>query len=578
MALTYIPWSEVAGAFSGINRLRELASSLSAESMLLYIGTMSIILNNTPWDLDILHAQQCDLAQYLCTPEVARRVAHCIETRSGDVLIHEEQLLFAAKLALCYGQPGPAKDISLEQFGELLLGINDLLRQEEVETATIHEVMIVRSLRRRGLVRNEQTRYLLPRYFDLLVTRARGKVLAGVDFDRMFLDAVGFTIEQWMAFAFLYAVPFTGVSSIKELQDKGLLTMIQRWEGQVRDPEVLNRCQRLLSRKRAAFRSELLPVGAEVIRADNLPMQEHPLFRFEDGSAFPISLPLLMEKGTMGVYWMLHKLFSQKDPKEGVRTFTAFVGQLFQEYVTDLFKRISSHSSDSSQHFYDEQAILATSKRTRQHLNPPFDGVVLSNDSLILIEMSTVALSAQVMETGDASAFSAVIQRSFVPKIKQLKAAFQGLADGTWQVPGLVRNTIRHVYPALVLLHPFPQTVATWQPLKAVATTPDWYRFGGPLFTTYVHEPQILTAEELEMLEPLLCRGEQSLPSLLSDKVSHPETAVMDMKTFLLAVRRIQERPNEHMLALYTTVTMRMREMLKEHLAFPDASVGDPSK
>lgn len=226
-ALAYIPWSQVAGKFSGIDRLRELASSLPAESMLIYISTMSIILNNMPWDLDNLHAQQRALAQYLCTPEVARQVDRYIEEGSGDVLIHEEQLLLAAKLALCYGQPGPAKDIPLEQLGELLLGINNLLQEEEAEAATLRELMIVRVLRQRGISRNEQARYLLPRYFDLLVTRTRSKSLPGIDFDQMFLDAVGFSIKQWMSFAFLYFAPFVDITSVKELQDKGFLNIIQ---------------------------------------------------------------------------------------------------------------------------------------------------------------------------------------------------------------------------------------------------------------------------------------------------------------------------------------------------------------
>ncbi len=140
--------------------------------MLIYICTISVVLNNTPWDLDNVHIQQRALAQYLCTPEVARQVDRCIEEGIGDVLVHEEQLLLAAKLAFCYGQPGPAKDIPLEQLGELLPGINDLLQEEEAEAATLRELMIVRALRRRGISRNEQARYLLPRYFDLLVTRA----------------------------------------------------------------------------------------------------------------------------------------------------------------------------------------------------------------------------------------------------------------------------------------------------------------------------------------------------------------------------------------------------------------------
>src|SRR5260370_9770975 len=155
-----------------------------------------------------------------------------------------------------------------------------------------------------------------------------------------------------MAFAFLYAAPFIGVASVKGLQDKGVLTVIQRWEGQIHEAEILERCQSLFSQEKAGFRSELLPAGMEVVQAGNLPLQEHPLFRLENGSALPISLPLLLEKGTMGVYWMLHRLFSQHDPKEGVRTFTAFVGQLFQEYATDLFKRIYSHLLHNGHQFY----------------------------------------------------------------------------------------------------------------------------------------------------------------------------------------------------------------------------------
>ena len=82
------------------------------------------------------------------------------------------------------------------------------------------------------------------------------------------------------------------------------------------------------------------------------------------------------------------------------------------------------------------------------------------------------------------------------------------------------------------------------------------------------------------MLEPLLCNGGQSLPDLLYGKVSHPETATMDMKTFLLTVRRVQERPDEHMLALYTTVTEHIRETLQEHLHLappaPNSATGSP--
>ncbi len=46
----------------------------------------------------------------------------------------------------------------------------------------------------------------------------------------------------------------------------------------------------------------------------------------------------------------------------------------------------------------------------------------------------------------------------------------------------------------------------------------------------------------------------------------------MDMKTFLLTVRRMQERPNEHLLVLYDIVTEHMRKTLQAHLNFAPAA------
>ena len=154
--------------------------------------------------------------------------------------------------------------------------------------------------------------------------------------------------------------------------------------------------------------------------------------------------------------------------------------------------------------------------------------------------------------------FEQLIQR-FTAKIRQLNRAFEALARGTWRIPGVDLTQISTVYPVLALLHPFPQTVSTWRPLRD-AGLPRYRQIQGTRIM--ISEPQLLTAEECEMLEPLLHAGEYSLPALLQQKLNRPETASMSLKNFLLTALQVQERPNEYLRGLFTTVTDELGAIL----------------
>ena len=106
------------------------------------------------------------------------------------------------------------------------------------------------------------------------------------------------------------------------------------------------------------------------------------------------------------------------------------------------------------------------------------------------------------------------------------------------------------------LLHPFPQTQFTWRSVQRVIGNdwfawPDWHHFGQPILTAEIHEPQIITAEEWAMLEPLALHSDTSIPTMLAQKLAHPEARFRDMKTFLLQYSGHQELRNEHMMELF---------------------------
>jgi hypothetical protein len=129
-----------------------------------------------------------------------------------------------------------------------------------------------------------------------------------------------------------------------------------------------------------------------------------------------------------------------------------------------------------------------------------------------------------------------------------------------------VLKNISHVYRVLALLHPYPQTTATWKPLLSAseaALQSSWYTCGSELLTAEVHPPQILSAEEFEMLEPQLHKGQYSLASLLLRKLGDADRAAISMKDFLLLYEGFQEEANEHLRLLFDTA----REHVIERLA-----------
>lgn len=580
--LTYIPWSQVAGGHLTFDDLRALVASMRTETLLSRISAIGVLLTNTltstGWGGQ--RALQRAIARQYCAPDIVRRVNGILARGESDGLVHAEQLLLAATLAILYGQPGPAErkvsSAEAHQIGKLFLGINEVLGQRELELRVPDELMLYSVLRTKARTRNEAFKHLLARYFDLLVTRSRAKHDPQRDLDTLFHASIGLSIEEYMALAFWYLIPFIQDRAIKFEEEPGFLDWVKQSEQQIRHPELIKQCRALFTNDRVGFRkamqldAEALRNQQTIIDASLRPFKEQPLFRLENGSALPIYLPFLQEKVAMGAYWILLNSFVQQDPDNGARTFIAYVGELFQDYLTALLARTYMNVSRPHQQFFSEQQILAVSPATlrskSKKANRPCDGLIISDHSLIIIEMFGGALPISIMEKGRQAGFEEMFRRSFQQKISQLKAAFEGFAEGKWCVPGLDLTKIGHVYPVLALLHPFPEDVVTLRPLRDLALPR--YRFVNSN-KILIHETQIVNAEDFEVLEPQLHDGTCSLSDLLERKLSKPESVTTEMKNYLLATVGWQERENEAMLALYEVALNELLPLLKRDISFP---------
>ncbi|WP_220211760.1 hypothetical protein [Reticulibacter mediterranei] len=258
-----------------------------------------------------------------------------------------------------------------------------------------------------------------------------------------------------------------------------------------------------------------------------------------------------------------------------MQTFTHYIGDLFQDYMTDLLARI--YADTPSERFFDEEAILQSSPQMLQASKKGktprcCDGILVSRNNLILFEMTVTSLPIQTLIEADPTTFRNDVRRKFQHKIEQLAHTFDGLAQQMIKLPGLKRETITHIYPVLVLLQPFPQHSISWEHLGTFGKKPGKYVFGDAGSEVYVHVPQILTAEELEILEPLIHSGSFSLPTLLAQKTRSDITASMSMMHYLFLWNHITEQSNQHMLELYEVAVHRLREILTHAITFAENS------
>jgi len=570
--LMYITWNDVTQRSTDLTELKAFIAPMRTEALLAATSIISIIQQNTPWDPALFRAQQRNLARQICSSDIADQIEQLILSGKRDVLTAGEQLLQAAKLAILYGESGPAENMSIDaqnDLGRFFLEVNELTAAhgEEGQPAA-KERLITISLRDLSRKLYEQPRYLLARYYHLLVTLAQSKGNPAFDFDAVIRESTGLSIMEFMALAFLYYAPFGDVTEVRHLEAKGFWNRIQQVEGQIRKSEVRESIRRLFSNDLAGFRSmferEITQKKKHPLDVSLLPFKKQPFYRTANGSAIPISFPFVLEKFSKGTYWALHARYSEIDKENGVNNFTRFVGDLFQEYLTSLLKRAYSGTHCGEQHFYNEQEIIASSPHAPEE-RPPFDGILISGNSIVLFEMTTIGLPVDLLERGDPGEFLKHLQRErgFIDKIKQLNRAIDGILDGTWSAPGLYRSKIRHIYPVLALLHPFPQNLATWEPLRNAAKRAGYYPVGGDAF---VHDVQILTAEELEMLEPSLHDGGKSLPYVLNRKVGVYEAADRSMKDFLLSDLHYHEPRNEYLMAIFDEVYGLMRRALIDHI------------
>jgi len=550
--LTRLTWEDVTGRPTSLDRLRQIAGQLPTETVLALAGASSIVLLNRSQDADRRRQAQVSAVEEFLTPAHAASGRDLILRGERDAFLDHEQLLAAARLAIIDGLPGPPQPLTEEGtalVAELFLGINDVLNLDPSGTMSADELLISLGLRSLAARDPQASHNSVARSYDLLVTRSRSYVgeEPGLDLDAAF-DAAsgGMSIDAYYGCAIWYLAPFIGVENIGQLAGN-LWRVLAEHEEQISDLTIRSRCQTLFTANLTELRDRLGPT-VDLARASTLAFRAAPIVRLEGGRLLPISASLIFEKLSLGAYWLLHEYFRAADRGGGAQRFTKFIGKLHEAYVSDLLSRTYAEAYAGPARFVSEADVIAASGR-RKGQKPPFDAALVEGDSLVLFEVGTPWFTIATIETADVAGFHSEVKK-VSKKAKQLASAIDALARGRWTIPGLDLASVRHIFPVLVMLHPYPRVPSSLQPIRAEveeALIP----FGRAVAATRVHKLELLSDEELEALEPYLTPKDLALPVLLTEKLEVRETADTSMKTYLLNIREMAERENPHMKSLY---------------------------
>jgi hypothetical protein len=554
-----------------VAKIRDVAGRLTTETVIYVVSALNLMLGAVRGPVpSTKREQQIGLAQDLLPRSLVNQVVVRLANGTIDRVFHTEQLLLAARIAIEFGQQGAFQAVDREFVGELLLRTNDCLMSRPGRT---RDDIVAMALRQLGAFPHEQERYLLPRYHDLLVTRARSGTQPDA-LDKAFeAFSGGVSIDAFLALGLAYAALFTSIQRPPDLA--GFDRVVQEVEERLKQSPEATKVRALLTAEPSWYRRSPITSTSlqELAGTDLAGFYERPFVRLSNGSALPISMRLALERLSSGLYWSAFT--GRRAHDTGIVDLNAYLGELFQSYITEA--AVAAYAKGGRHVAIPESEVAGAGG----HISCP-DLILLDGTRLVSVETTVTSLKMGTQVAADVREFRRELRSAkFKRKLMQPSEGASNLLTGRLKHERVAPEKLTDVYPVLLTLWPLPQFVATRVEVDAVYTAPS-----GLLTKTgrrvRVHPLQFLSAEEFEMLEPGWEMG-AGLSDALGDKDAGDPKHNTSMKNYMFG--RVQrEHQNHRMANLFTNLGEQSRPILGKLLGESEApgdsgpSRADPSR
>lgn len=512
-------WIDVAAPGGGTTPdiLLDLIQRLPLEGTLRLCSALQMFLHSQPGTDDPgRRQQQVGLLRELFPLLLRRDLESRLRQDPNAVVFHEEQLLYLTYLALLWA---PVDDRTLNSItlAELLLRINDTLAPN---TAASPDSTVSTLLRRSGALSQEHFLQVLGRYYDVLFNRARLSPDPSFNFEDSFLQATEISLNKYLWIVSAYNAFFLRVRTPADLRNIQFDRIIQSINAGASVENLGARASALVTAEahwyRGQFGSAAVPRGATHLNYGSF--YERP-----SEAILPIQPDLGLYRLSLGLYWTLFTHYQGLGAR-WLEAYTARVGTLFQSYISDALQ-LSVDDSEAT-------PVALERDMERHNLSVPCPDIVMVDGSTwVVIEVAAASITMETLVQGDVPAFRRELREKFQWKLRQPVRGLEAVLSAIVTHPQLDISEVVEVFPVVVTLQPlsFPGIQAE---LDAVAGQQTLVTRGAGVDVS-INAVQLISAEEVELMTPLLSAG-RSLVDILKQKSENDPTGAVSLKNSLI--------------------------------------------
>lgn len=252
------------------------------------------------------------------------------------------------------------------------------------------------------------------------------------------------------------------------------------------------------------------------------PVLHYPSSDDTPGSLLLIDLAFLVEKITLGLYWLVHDHLRDKEGDLARTRWTQAWADMVEAMVEDDLRPHSPTLLGGGRTYYTEEDL-----RVAYPDHKTSDVVIDGGDVLLAIEIGSGRPSSEMIRAGNPDALRKDLERLAYKKIRQLDDTAKCLVEKPEKLLG-VAASVRPVQPVLVAAGGFVVSPITG---NAIA---EYCAEGGYLDHAQIRPLAVVTVGEVEMLEGLVESRSISLGKVIGDWKSSTLRAV-SLRNYLLA-------------------------------------------
>ncbi len=475
---------------------------------------------------------------------------------SDRFFFFENQILNTAKLGLLYGRENKknAKPLEEDYTQKVIWGITDHLENKghKRENLAQKKISVLETIIRNSYFNNKESYiFLTVRYWKLFFLKLvrQKKLLKSKNFinlDNEFKEATKFNLILYFSVGFSILAYYYNINLDKGKFNPNYFTINR---DKIFKKTNTNRKEALKVLDHLSFTREEFKKGFNKnLLEDNdffynfTFFRKKPILKINENLHLPAGLRFLKEKISGGVFWDIADSLTEKKRLK----FFRFFGEIFEEYINDIFRRVYCKKSILNKRCFFEKEYTKESKRTS-------DVMLLYGEEAIFIETNASRLRIDAAISGDIEEVKKDFNKIIFESAKQLNRVINDFRNDEFNLAGVGHKYIKKIYPLIITINPIPQLDLIWQELINPGL-----KNRNLLQGTDIGPLQIISAEELEFLETILTK--KSLLDILKEKTDS-NLRYLPMKSFLY-FKKLMSRENKYMKKEFHKITNKIGKNL----------------